>query len=108
MLRLCLLALLVYGGLLATGWLFGHYPVGFIPQQDQGWLLLNVQLPDSSSVQRTREVVADIYKVAVIHLAWRNTISISGISFVLAATSSNFALMFIVLSSPSKFARLRD
>ena len=57
--RLAAVALLVYAGLLGlTGWLFSFYPVGFIPQQDQGWLLVNVQLPDSASVQRTQEVMA--------------------------------------------------
>ena len=29
----------------------------FIPQQDQGWLLVNVQLPDSSSLQQTQAVM---------------------------------------------------
>ena len=53
------LALLVYAGMLGlTGWLFSSYPVGFIPQQDQGWLLVNLQLPDSASVQRTQQVLA--------------------------------------------------
>ena len=47
--------MLVYGGLLAlTYWQFNHTPTGFIPQQDKGYLLLNVQLPDSASVERTR------------------------------------------------------
>src|SRR5262249_37712351 len=43
-LRVWVLAVLIYCGLLGvTGWLFSWYPVGFIPQQDQGWLLVNVQ-----------------------------------------------------------------
>ena len=44
----------VYGGLLVvTYWQFNRTPTGFIPQQDKGYLLLNVQLPDSASVERT-------------------------------------------------------
>ena len=55
LLRVSLIALLVYGGLLAlTYWQFNRTPTGFIPQQDKGYLLLNVQLPDSASVERTR------------------------------------------------------
>ena len=43
----------LYGGLLGlTCWQFSARPTGFIPQQDKGYLLLNVQLPDSASVER--------------------------------------------------------
>ena len=53
--RQCLV-LIVYGGLLAlTWWGFTHTPTGFIPQQDKGYLLVNVQLPDASSVWRTEQ-----------------------------------------------------
>ena len=33
---------------------FTRTPTGFVPQQDKGYLLLNVQLPDSSAVERTQ------------------------------------------------------
>ena len=59
LLRVSVLVLLVYGGLLClTYWSFTQIPTGFIPEQDKGYLLVNVQLPDSASVQRTREVMA--------------------------------------------------
>ena len=59
LLRTCVIAVLLYAGLLGvTGWMFTWYPMGFIPQQDQGWLLVNCQLPDSASLQRTEEVLA--------------------------------------------------
>jgi multidrug efflux pump subunit AcrB len=35
-----------------------------LPTQDQGYLLVNVQLPNSASVQRTEEVMANIDKIA--------------------------------------------
>jgi multidrug efflux pump subunit AcrB len=64
-LRLSAIVLLLYGGLLVlTYWQFNHAPTGFIPQQDKGYLLLNVQLPDSASVERTQRVMARIEKVA--------------------------------------------
>ena len=54
-----LIVLLVYAGLLAlTYWQFNHAPTGFIPQQDKGYLVLNVQLPDSASVERTQRIMA--------------------------------------------------
>jgi hydrophobe/amphiphile efflux-1 (HAE1) family protein len=98
LLRLCLVALLIYGGLLGvTGWLFARYPVGFIPQQDQGWLLVNAQLPDSSSVQRTAEVMAQIEKLVRRNHGVAHTMSVSGMSILMGANSSNFGSMFIIL-----------
>ncbi len=45
LLRVSLVALLIYGGLLyLTYWSFTHIPTGFIPEQDKGYLLVNVQL----------------------------------------------------------------
>ena len=60
------IVLLVYGGLMWLTYLgFKVVPVGFIPQQDKGYLLVNVQLPDAASVTRTAEVVEQIEKVAL-------------------------------------------
>ena len=59
LLRVSVVVLLVYAGLL---WLtyaeFRRAPTGFVPEQDKGYLLVNVQLPDSASVERTEQVMA--------------------------------------------------
>ena len=45
------LALVVYAGLIVlTGWQFERAPTGFIPQQDQGYLITVVQLPPGASL----------------------------------------------------------
>ena len=50
--------LLVYGGLLGLTVLgFQVVPAGFIPQQDKGYLVVNAQLPDGASLERTDAVV---------------------------------------------------
>ena len=60
-LRLSVMVLVIYAGLLGmTYWQFQRTPTGFIPQQDKGYLLLNVQLPDSASVERTQNAMAII------------------------------------------------
>ena len=49
-----MIVLLVYGGLLGLTYLgLTRVPTGFIPAQDKGYLLVNVQLPDSASLERT-------------------------------------------------------
>ena len=59
-LRLSAMVLVIYAGLLGmTYWQFQRTPTGFIPQQDKGYLLLNVQLPDSASVERTQHAMND-------------------------------------------------
>src|SRR5439155_1528609 len=66
LLRVSLLVLLAYGGLLyLTYWSFTSTPTGFIPAQDKGYLLVNVQLPDAASVGRTQGVVQRIADRAV-------------------------------------------
>ena len=37
-------------------WLGGAIPAGFVPEEDQGYILINVQLPDAASLQRADEV----------------------------------------------------
>src|SRR5262249_33292976 len=50
-LRLSAIALLVYVGLLALTYVgFKTVPVGFIPQQDKGYLVLNAQLPEGATL----------------------------------------------------------
>jgi multidrug efflux pump len=98
LLRGSVLVLLVYGGLLVlTGRVFQKAPTGFVPAQDQGRIICNIQLPDSASLERTREQVAKIEAIARKTKGVAHTITISGISFVLQANSPNFASMFVVL-----------
>jgi multidrug efflux pump len=97
-LRLSGIILVVYGGLLAlTWWRVGSAPTGFIPTQDQGYLLTNVQLPDSASVQRTDAILAQIDQIARKIPGVAHTVGVSGESFLTSTNSSNLGSMFIVL-----------
>ncbi len=103
LLRVSALVLLVYGGLLyLTVWGFGKMPVGFIPNQDQGYLLGAIQLPDSSSLMRTEEVAARATQICLETKGVTHAISVSGISFVFGANGSHLATMFIVLDPFSR------
>jgi hydrophobe/amphiphile efflux-1 (HAE1) family protein len=97
-LRGSLFALLVYAGLLAlTYFQFVHAPTGFVPQQDKGYLLLNVQLPDSASVRRTQRVMAHIEQVARGTPGVEHTVGISGQSLILNANAPNFGSLYVLL-----------
>jgi multidrug efflux pump len=98
MLRLSVIVLVVYGGLLAlTWWRVASAPTSFIPVQDQGYLLINVQLPDSASVQRTDAILAKIDKIARDVPGVAHTVGVSGEAFLTTTNGPNLATMFLGL-----------
>ena len=102
-LKLSIVVLLVYAGLLATtGWQFERTPSGFIPQQDKGYLILNVQMPDSASVDRTERIMDRIEQIARNTPGVKHTIGISGQSLILNAKAPNLGSMYIILDDFEK------
>jgi hydrophobe/amphiphile efflux-1 (HAE1) family protein len=98
LLRLSLIVLAVYAGLLfLTYHEFVGTPTGFVPQQDKGYLILNVQLPDSASVERTRRMMARIEKAARDTPGVDHTVGISGQSLILNANAPNLGSLYIML-----------
>jgi multidrug efflux pump len=97
-LRLSAIVLLVYVGLIGlTAFGFTRVPSGFVPIQDKGYLLANIQLPDSASLERTVDVTDAVEKIALETPGVAHTVAIPGTSFVLNANSSNYASIFIIL-----------
>ncbi|MFN9642596.1 MAG: efflux RND transporter permease subunit [Pirellula sp.] len=113
LLRLSFIVLIVYGGLLGlTYFSMTRVPTGFIPAQDKGYLLIDVLLPDSSSLDRTRQVMRQIDAMLVDksnhgganhHDAGSgipgvaHTIAITGQSFIQNAVGSNYGSFFVIL-----------
>jgi multidrug efflux pump len=98
-LRISLVVLLVYGGLLVLTYdVFRRAPLGFIPEQDQGRLILHVQLPDSASLQRTQDTLARVEQIVRETPGVTHTSAIAGMSFLLQANASNFGTMLVVLA----------
>jgi multidrug efflux pump len=98
LLRVSVIVLLVYGGLLGLTYLgFVHTPKGFIPTQDKGYLLVNIQLPDSASSHRTQEVVRRIEEIAKETPGVNHTVAIAGQSILMNANAPNFGAMYVML-----------
>ena len=105
-LRLSIVVLIVYGGLLClTYHSFTMVPSGFIPSQDKGYLIVNIQLPDSSSQERTVEIMDRIQKIIAETPGTAHVVDIPGQSFVMNGISSNFGSTFIILKP---FSERRD
>jgi multidrug efflux pump len=97
-LRLCAVVLILYAGLLAlTGYGFTSAPTGFIPDQDQGYVLVNVSLPDAASVQRTEEMTKQLEEIALKMPGVKQTMGISGFSAFFQCDSSNWGTIFVIL-----------
>ncbi|MDB5330995.1 MAG: hydrophobe/amphiphile efflux family transporter [Phycisphaerales bacterium] len=91
-------ALLVYGGLIILTYLgFRAVPTGFIPQQDLGYLLVNLQLPDAASLDRTDDVLRRMTKTAQGIPGVQDTFAVTGFSILTGTNQSNVGLMFIIL-----------
>ncbi len=104
--RFSALALAAYAALLAlTGFTFRAVPTGFLPQQDMGYFLVVVQLPDSASLERTDAVVRRMDALARETPGVAHTFAITGYSSVLQANQSNLGAAFII---PDPFDQRRD
>jgi hydrophobic/amphiphilic exporter-1 (mainly G- bacteria), HAE1 family len=76
----------------------GRIPTGFLPIEDQGYLIAAVQLPDGSSLARTREKLAEISAIAQKDPSVDQVIAITGISALdNNATLANAGVAYVVL-----------
>lgn len=93
--------MVIYLALVAgLGYLYVNLPSGFVPAEDQGNLLVNVEGPSESSANRTKATVEQIEKIFKAESAVRDVVVIQGFSF--SGTGSNAALMFVTLKDWSE------
>jgi hydrophobe/amphiphile efflux-1 (HAE1) family protein len=83
--------------ILIAGWRFTATPTGFIPAQDQGFVIAIAQLPPGSSLERTTEVVQQASKLALQDAGIDRTVAFSGLDGTSFTTASNAATIFIPL-----------
>ena len=82
-------------------------PRGFVPNQDMGYLLMNIQLPDAASLERTVKVNEQLEDILLEEKGIKLVSSVVGQSFFLNATGSNFGSVFIILKGTSTSAAIR-
>ncbi|MCK9394435.1 MAG: multidrug efflux RND transporter permease subunit [Methylobacter sp.] len=95
LIRMTAVVLVVYAGLNGLNLLaFEKVPTGFIPQQDQGYLVLYAQLPDAASLARTQEVVQQATGIILETEGVKHVNAYAGWSVLTGANQSNVATMF--------------
>jgi hydrophobic/amphiphilic exporter-1 (mainly G- bacteria), HAE1 family len=75
---LMVLLALVVGGLGVFG--VARLPTAFIPTEDQGYVLIGLQLPDGASLERTQRALADVNRIAAATPGVAQVITIAGVS----------------------------
>ena len=90
--------IIIYLALMAlTFWGFVSVPTGFIPEEDQGYAIVGVQLPDGASLERTKEVTAKVDKILADTPGVAHRLNIGGISLLdNSATLPNSAVFYTI------------
>lgn len=91
--------LLLTGGLVYLGKVL---PGGFMPSEDMGYLLVNVQLPDAASLQRSDAVVKKVEEIIGRHEEVEFVTAATGFSLISASMSSNAGFVFVSLKDWSE------
>ncbi len=92
------LVLVVFGGLVY--WTYHEFdtaPTGFIPPQDKGYLLVNVQLREGASLTATEKAAAAVDGAARGIPGVRHTVAVAGNSAVLGGNAANVATVYVML-----------
>jgi hydrophobe/amphiphile efflux-1 (HAE1) family protein len=95
LMRIAVLVLVVYAGLVGlTAWQFGRAPTGFIPDQDQGYLITVIQLPPGASLARTDAVVRRAAKIILGTPGVAHVVPFAGLDGATFTNASNAGAIF--------------
>ncbi|WP_420476062.1 efflux RND transporter permease subunit [Noviherbaspirillum sp. ST9] len=93
--------LLVYGLIVAcVALLYVRMPSAFLPQEDQGYLITNIQLPPGASTNRTLQVIEQIENFYLQQPSVARVVAVAGFSF--SGSGQNAALVFTPLKDWSE------
>ena len=93
--RMWLAVFVVLVALAITLW--KRVPTGFIPTEDKGYFAIAMQLPDASSLQRTRAVIQRVEGFLQEEPAVVNVVAFAGLDVLTRTNQTNSATIFILL-----------
>src|ERR1700733_3250099 len=103
-----LMALIAFAIMAVAFYGLSRVPTGFLPIEDQGYLLVSVQLPDGASLERTKGALDQVSSIAGKDPSVADVIAISGISVLdHSATLANAGVAYVVLKDWSQRDDLR-
>ncbi len=83
------------GGLVLTYWVYRTVPTGFVPEEDQGYLIIAMQAPEGASLSYTTNIARQVEAVLDRTEEVRGSFTVVGFSF--AGSSPNRGLIFVPL-----------
>jgi hydrophobic/amphiphilic exporter-1 (mainly G- bacteria), HAE1 family len=86
----------------ATFWMMQKAPTGFIPTEDQGFIVYSVNLPPGASLDRTQKVMDKVDSLLKDVEAVERRGAVTGLNFIANANSSNYAIGFIRMKPHGK------
>ena len=89
-------------------YMFSSWPTTFIPDEDDGYFIIAIQLPPASSLSRTEAVAAKVEDIVSSYPEVKTNISISGYSILNNGQQSNAASVFVVLKAFQQAGICRD
>ena len=93
--------LVIYIAVIGAVWLlFARLPTSFLPAEDQGYLIVNVQLPPGATQNRTLDVMRQVEGFILKQPEVQSMVSVLGFSF--SGTGQNAALAFVTLKDWSE------
>ncbi|HYD93936.1 MAG TPA: efflux RND transporter permease subunit [Noviherbaspirillum sp.] len=93
--------MVIYGLIIGVvALLYARLPTSFLPAEDQGYLITNVQLPPGASANRTLEVIKQVEDYYLNQPSVARTVAVRGFSF--AGSGQNAALVFTPLKDWSE------
>jgi len=88
--------------------LFREVPGGFVPEEDQAYLMAALQLPDAASLQRTEDVMLEVEEILAGFDAIESYTTISGYSLLTGTTQPNSGFIFLQLRDWDERGDIRD
>ncbi|WFN87680.1 efflux RND transporter permease subunit [Agrobacterium pusense] len=93
--------MVIYAALLVgLGWAYMQLPSSFLPNEDQGYLIVDIQAPAEASSDRTLQSIQQIEKIFLEEPAVERVIAVSGFSF--SGSGQNAGLAFATLKDWSE------
>ncbi len=83
-------------------YLFMRLPGGFVPQEDQGAFMIDIQLPQGASMERTERVMAKVEKLVAATPGVADYITVAGYSMIKQGVASNAGMVILVLDDWSE------
>lgn len=93
--------MVIYVALLAgLGWAFMQLPSSFLPNEDQGFIIVDIQTPAEASANRTSQVIEEMEAILAQERAVDRVVALRGFSF--SGSGQNAGLSFVTLKDWSE------